>query len=341
MDSSLISKKVVKVHAHCLFPLSTNGKYSFKFGSWKLIEHNNFIAIFETNIDINNPELHREYYKLLNKLECILSAVYLIDFIPKRIDYFEIEKLSDLTRNEQIRLVTIFGNKPFVPTTIEHEAHRSFSSMGMVHMFLKAQRGINYSAPTQDIKTLYEFLNEHTNIANSTGLIREGYWNLNYLNQNQLYGYFNEYSLRSAILLIVSGLENIFTKGAKQEIIYQFSTIGSIYYDRFVTNDYFNQFDNVKKIPSRDFRIILKKLYDIRSAIAHGSSGFLGSKIKETNEIFCRMGMRQVQYKNIQLLRANALMLFSFLQPHIHGIIVQAKEKLSMGGEIIEDTFIN
>ncbi|MFA6271914.1 MAG: hypothetical protein WC693_02280 [Patescibacteria group bacterium] len=326
----------ISIIANCDFPLSTNGKYNIELGEWRLIEHSIFNARFLTTIKISDLDVIDD--KIIRKLEILLLSIFINDFIPKKISHFEISDFGNFDQDLQLRLIGIFGQKPIV---LEHKTKKaldSFSSIGLNNLMIKGFHDINYVVPSKIITELYHFLLNNQNITNSLGLIQEGYRIINKLFTNQFYGFFDEFALKNAILLIVSGLEGIFVKNSSSEISFQFSTIGSIYYDRCVDEKYFEQFDNVEKIPTCDFFDVLKKLYEIRSSIAHGNSNNLLEKVRKINEIFVKNGIQQIQIVKENNLRSIILSLFIFLQPHIIGIIFGAREKLN-NKEIIKEIF--
>ena len=56
------------------------------------------------------------------------------------------------------------------------------------------------------------------------------------------YGYRNYHDLSLAIILLVSGLESIFTSSADDtaDISFKFRVVGAIYYEKYVSDEFIN-----------------------------------------------------------------------------------------------------
>jgi len=319
--------------ATVLFPTWTNARYDYEIGQWKRTGGNPAVSTFSTILNINpvNTTTENNVIEIIEDLNCTLLAFYINDFAPKKIYQFHFEGVG--AGHPSIQLSSLLGTGQVLPEeTIEQIAVKSFNRS--TFFTPKEFFDINYEIPKVELVSWYSFFKEHKEIARGLMLIQEGYGYLHSLFNESHRKYFDQYIFRSAILLIVSGLESIFLKHDENELKFKFSLVGATMYQKYVTKDYFSSFDNhtLSKLQPSDIFDILNSLYSIRNNVAHGSYNFLDRKMKIIVEkLNVAISPDQSQFRQHSLLALN------ILQVHLLGIIKCTKENLIKGPEILRE----
>ncbi|MDP3450637.1 MAG: hypothetical protein Q8R87_08645, partial [Anaerolineaceae bacterium] len=187
------------------------------------------------------------------------------------------------------------------------------------------------------IKGWYDlFLNK--GLFNSINLIQESF-----IINNRLFGsssYIEYLDIAMEILLLVSGLEGLFTLNTQgnTDLCFKFKTIGALLYEKNVTNDFLCKLDNVPphKLSFCQIQTLLLFLYELRSDIAHGSyKKFL--EYKEWKKILNLLEINTDE-RNFNGNLSNRIPLtLGILQKQFFALIVQSKNDLTKGGKIIDE----
>lgn len=319
--------------ATVLFPTSTNAKYDYYIGNWKRGGGNPLVSLFQSSLNIDEQNVEAAAIKLIDDLNNVLLSFYINDYLPKKIYYFQSDGLG--SGQTSLLLSGILGTgKVFPEESIEQIAAKSFSRF--TFFTPKEFNNINYEIPKKEILEWYTFFNNNPFVARSLMLIQEGYGYLHALFHEGHTRYFDQYLFRSAILLVIAGLENLLLQNEKTEIAFKFSTIGAVFYEKYVSDEYFASFNSsITKLSFTDFLEVLKILYDIRSKIAHGTHNFLSNRI---DNMLQKLNVHSPTDSN-SAFRQHSLIALNLLQVHILGIIKCAGENLKKGGDIIKEIY--
>lgn len=322
----------VKVCAIILQGIQTNSHFIFEIGGWKIFKQNPVALILEK--EFNDLTTDNDYYKAIEDLNAILLSLFINDHHPRKIHTFEFPSI--ISKRHLFQLYRIFGQPPFPDENIEHIAVRAFSRGGFIFGSKIDQiKDINYTPDTSLIEDWFHFFKKDQKVARSVFLIQEAFGQIHDLS----YGlkYIHNFLTHQAIILLVSGLEGLFRRGEgdHSDITFKFQTIGSLFYDQYVTAVYLNEYSPPqKKFTFSEFKMILHSIYRIRSTFAHGDALI---PLKELKNI---LGIVRLQYSNVNIeIERNRLLLHALgiLKIHLIALIYLARENLFKGVNIIDD----
>lgn len=311
---------------------ANNGKYDFHLGSWELSDDNSFSMSFSREFELDAK--HDTLIKAVDDLQNILLALFLTDSIPRKIFCFEYgDNIPE--KPKLFNLWKVFGTPRSHLESEQIINAKSFARIGVSTY----ERPLDYVADESDIKTWYEFLLQNNKISSSLQLIQEAYGIARELSNGVRITSFTEIS--TVILLLVSGLESIFTKSDENhsDISFKFRTVGAAFYSKFVNDapiKYTTGYS--KKYSYKDFKGILQLFYDLRSSVAHGGLGInYFSKRDKMNKLFKKIGIMEVNQDVKSLYFINLLQALDILVRHILELYRSAKENLNKGVNILDE----
>jgi hypothetical protein len=313
---------------------ANNGRYNFTLGSWELLD-NSLSMFFSHEFDIDTD--HHTLLEAVEELQKIILALFLTDSIPRRIFCFEYGE--NIPKPDLFNLWQVFG----VPRThLESEQIINTKSVARIGMSLYG-RPLDFVADESVIKPWFEFLLQNPKIASSLQLIQEAYGLARELTTGVRITSFAE--LSTVILLLVSGLESVFTNpdDTHADISFKFQTVGAAFYSKFVSDKTFENeisFSHRRgKYSYKDFKDILHMLYDLRSSIAHGGFGlnYFNKKKKKMNDLFTKVGVPEVGQDVKSRYFLTLLQALDILEEHILEIFRAAKENLKKGVNILDE----
>lgn len=274
----------------------------------------------------------REWIQSIEDLRYILLACFLDDFSPRVIDGFNI---TGLVGKDLLSPMIVFG-KNTNSLTPEEQSIKSFCFSG--ELFNGAYNNDPHYQPNIElIKKWFSIFRGNAGLATNLNLIQQSFVLFNkYFGE---FSYFDPTNLLNGIIFLVSGLEGIFLKNQndKSDLLFKFSTIGSIYYDRYTDQNLLNKFGfSSQKFSVKEFRKILKELYKLRSMIAHGNYQDL-NKSKTWKTLLDLKHVGHNDNDDIQMVLKNVSLALGLFQKHILSLIVGAKSDLLKGVDIIDN----
>ncbi|NQU83741.1 MAG: hypothetical protein HQ536_03435 [Parcubacteria group bacterium] len=279
----------------------------------------------------------KDYLDSLEDLNNILLCCFLDDFAPRKIDSILV-KTNTINTQQILKIQQVFGAPKRHPKTRTQLAFES--SFLSNEIFGKIQNDPHYSPNIELILEWFSILEQNKSLKISLKILMDAFIIINEYFNNQ--NYFNPVELLNGIILMISSLEGIFL--SKQEnhadLKFKFPLVGSIYYERFVTNEMLEKFgDQYKKFSQKDFRKILAELYDIRSYIAHGEYAKL-LKLKTWKKLLDKKNVHYNElFTEVHFYKAVSMALCLF-EKHIFSLILGAKEDLLKGANIIDDIIL-
>jgi hypothetical protein len=226
----------------------------------------------------NTPNLI-EWLNSIESLNKLLLAYFVNDFIPRKIYKFTIP--TNLDETTQLNLISIFGApqtfSPSIDDRTKTELYETEKSTMSFHMsgtiFNGMRNDPNAQIDDELIGKWYQIFS-HDSIFTSVSLLEESFIYIN--KQSYEWSFYNYIEFSKGIILLVSALENLFLFNEKshREISKKFKNIGSLYYQKYVTDEFLARVGGgnlSQKFSQSDFQEILANLYDLRSDIAHGS----------------------------------------------------------------------
>jgi len=315
---------------------------SFQAG-WHQLEKDGWFVVFPTYggtkycKEFKITSTPDDWLKSIDSLNRLLLAYFISDYEPRKIHSFEMVDNREIEK--RIQLFSVFGNHQKASSINSETAKSSFNMSGWI--FNGWAGDPNTQIEDVLIDKWYRILDNKT-LFTSISLLQESF----ILTNKQFNGmnYYSYIDFSIGIMLLVAALENLFTN--KQEnhadIRFKFCVIGSLYYQKNVTDDFLRKFHNGAddgKFNQGDFRQILKELYDLRSDIAHGSY----SKIlrgKNWKNILALLKVHYDESFNQAILSKQVAMALGILQKHILALIIQSEIDLLKGAEIIDEAII-
>jgi len=316
-----------------------NARYSFEFSLWKPTDNSS--TLFFTR-DFEDNAKDSELVDSIEELEKIILSLFLCDSVPRKLYCFEYGN-SSIDENNQ-KFWRVFG---LSRTHLESEQILSSKSFSRLGLFNRTPLLNIDSVPSEsEIMTWFKFLSQNAHISASLALIQESFGLAHELLAGFRITSFTE--LSTVILLLVSGLESLFThqSDSHADISFKFRTVGAAFYTKYV-NEASLESDIMKqrgKFSYTEIKNILQILYDLRSTIAHGNFNltfFSKKKIRESlDDLFSKVGVGEVNKNMKSIYFAHLLLSLGFLENHILGIFRDAKANLNMGVNIL-DTMLN
>ena len=199
---------------------------------------------------------------------------------------------------------------------------------------------IHGSVPDQtEIEAWYNLISDDDCLFGSLGMLQDAFARINIAENPQIYR--TEIDLGNTIVLLVAGLEALFTRNADThaDIGFKFGIVGALFYNQYASSDWIESHVNGGfKIPFSEFKKVLGALYSLRSMVAHG----------RVSDLFkARKGAKEWK-KLIQTLRIGGtekatdmpyifcIFALSRLQIHLFALFHGAGEKLKLGVNIID-----
>lgn len=286
--------------------------------------------------EFNYNSTPEEWLNSIDSLNRFLLSYFINDFSPRKIHSFELP--SYIKEDILVNLNTIFGNSTKSPS-IEEMAKLSYYMSGTI--FNSKNDMPPYQVDNSLINEWYGIF-ENELIYSTVKLIQEAFILIN--KHNNQFNYYNHMELSMGIIILVSALENLFTYNQDKhtDIKFKFSLIGSLYYERNVTDDFLRKMDFCTgkiKFNQSDFRKLLSLLYDLRSDIAHGSNKEI-FKGKNWKKLFLLLKVQDLSSANIAIIMKNVAFTLGLLQKHIFALIIQSKDDLINKADIIDQIII-
>lgn len=316
-------------------PLLLRSSPLFESDGWTVVSGSNGAQYVK---EFSRSSTADEWINSISSLNKILLSYFICEGVPRKIQGFIIPKYLPSEMKQQLSY--IFGSR-----ITEKEIQNSFWLGGELSGFLANGWVGEGRANTTELSSLQEWFTifNHQNTFYCINLIKEAFIVIN--RQINKHKYFDVLDICTAIILLVSALEGIFTFGQENnsDIKFKFTTIGLIYYKKNVTDNFFDRYESlikISKMSNPDFKTLLSTLYNLRCDIAHGNYKAFQSE-KEWNKILKLMYIWPEKLSN-QAVRANYMALcLGFLQKHILALIVQSKEDLHKGINIIDDVLLH
>lgn len=315
-----------------------NVGYDFLLDGWRSLGNHAMTMHFEK--EVNSGMSTKELSNCITQLNNICLAMFVNDFYPRKILSFEFErKAQEFPQTEEnifgFKLGGIFGFFEYPKKSIEQDAANAFVRSGWIFNAEKNDDLLQLP-PVAKIQEWYHFFKKNSGISKSVSLMQEAFGSTNELFNSP--GYLDYYKLTNTIVLLVSGLEGLFRSKDEDnsDISFKFSTLGALFYKQYVTSDFLNQFHSTEIFNSKNFQTILRSLYKIRSDIAHGSHKIVEST-KFWNKFFILTRVGVVDPTNSFGLFRNILFSLGLLQKHFLAIVVQSKDNLARGTDILDD----
>lgn len=316
------------IDAYILVPPFHRYYFDLSINGWKVIPTSGGTRYTK---DFNDNTTSDEYLSSLEDLQIILVACFIEDFSPRKVFGFSFENEN---RNEILNAITVFGSSISQQPTTEELAQQSFNISG--ELFGPPLSDPHYIPDLSLIKEWFVILKENRYLFIALQTLMNSFITFNnYFNSS---GYFDRSKLLDGITLLISSLESIFLHGQDDhsDITFKFSLIGSIYYERFVTDEMIKKFgEQYKKFSYIDFKSILKELYRIRSHIAHGQYDSL-MRAKNWRKFLDQKSVYyEESFKENHLFKSVSLALCLF-EKHIFSLIKASKKNLLNGINIID-----
>jgi hypothetical protein len=313
-----------------------NAKYNFRIGNWCVDDYRSSLIRFRYTLPSDFKET--DVYEAVSNLENILLSMFVNDYIPRRILYFEHERIE---KEKALQLMEIFGQcgDPF-----------GNEKTNAINCF--AQRGMNLrledfhldALPSPDsIEEWFRLFTNMPSVAASVGLIQEAFAISNQFEGT--YRYHNILEVSKAIIFMTSGLESLFFKNSqdKADISFKFRLIGAIFYEKYVKEAFLSQFLlKPKKFSFADFKSFLRAIYDFRSSIVHGKASEIlkrPTELKKWKKIFEIMHISPSEPTGRSGFLRNIMCVMTCLQPHLLALIVCSKWELKKGADIVDEIF--
>lgn len=316
---------------------ANNGRYNIDLGSWELADKS-FTMLFTQDFD---PEVDdRALLKSVEELQKILLALFITDSIPRRIFCFEYG--DNLTELQRMKFWRVFGIPRTHLETEQIVETKSFSRVGLFNIE-HVLRPLDFVAGQSIVQPWFEFFSNNPHIASSLLLIQESYGLAHELVAGLRITNFAE--LSTVLLLLVSGLESVFTNpdDSHADISFKFRTVGAAFYSKYVNRESLGRAVgfHTGKFTYKEFKDILNIIYGLRSSIAHGGFGFNffeKEKIqKSLDKLFEKVGVSAVDNKMKTVYFANLMAALGILEVHILEIYKGAKENLNKGVNILDE----
>ena len=323
------------VIAHVLVEPFLTGWHQFSMDGWTVIPTSGGRQYFKEFRMTSTPD---DWLNAITSLNKILLSYFICEGVPRIIYGFELPK--HLPPEKFLQLPLIFGNSIHDFSIEEHATKSSelsaFIFNGMV------SNDPYYQAEISQIEDWYELFNNEV-VFNCVNLVRESFVIIN--KQFNTFAYFNFVNICTGIVLLVSALEGLFTHNQENtaDIKFKFTTIGSIYYEKNVTEEFLGKYDSGqrnKKIAHLQFKNLLSELYNLRSTIAHGNYSKI-TKIKEWKKILTLLNVQYDEKLNQAVLSKHIALALGLLQKHILALIVQSKADLHKGVDILDEIICN
>jgi hypothetical protein len=269
------------VIAHVLVEPFLRRWHEFSMDGWTVISTSGGTQYYKEFEMKSTPD---DWLNAITSLNKILLSYFICEFVPRIIYGFELPK--HLPPEKFIQLPLIFGNS-IHDFTIEEHAKKSFELSAFVFNGMVSNDPY-FQTDISQIEDWYKLFNNEV-IFNCVNLVRESFVIIN--RQFNASDYFNFVTICTGIVLLVSALEGLFTNNQESNgnIKFKFTTIGSIYYEKNVTDEFLGKFElgqQNKKMTHLQFKNLLSELYDLRSTIAHGKYSKISLE-KNINHIEC------------------------------------------------------
>lgn len=324
--------KKIRVKAKVLVPPFHRYYFKLNINGWSVIPTSGGTEyIKEFNYDSDRKNL----LESIEDLKFILLASFLDDFAPRSIHDFEIEGLKKEDIESNIKIYSVFGNNQDKNITSVEVAKQAFYSSNDLFIMQKSMDP-HYQPDIKQIRKWFDFFKKYKYLAININFIQESF--ILFSNYFQKLSFFETTTLLNGIILLISALEGIFLQGQDEHssITFKFSLIGSIFYEKYANEEFLEKFiDNPRKFTQKGFREILKELYSIRSAIAHGDYKKL-YKCKIWKKF---LTLKNVAYdeNDLQITLKNVSFALGLLEIHILAIVIGAEKNLLKGIKIIDD----
>lgn len=310
--------------------------YDFQIGGWSVQDQKTHLR-FTTILPPDFDESH--VYSAVNNLENLLIAMFVNDHVPRRIGNFD--HPPGLSQEDQRQLRGILGQ---CGDPLHTAGNLEFRSVGQSALTLmrKLAHPAEGLPSVSAIKEWLDLLTEYGSVAAGIALIQESFAALSeFATRHRYHDYL---ALSKVVILMVSGLESLFFHNSddQADISFKFRLIGAIFYERFVTEDFLkSSSSDGAKLPFTEMKRLLRRLYDIRSMIAHGKArGVLkGNQIARWNEVFDLLHVGRVDSKKKSDFLGHIVLALSLLQAHILALIVCSKKHLAKGAKIVDELF--
>src|SRR6266508_4961230 len=200
---------------------ANNGRYTFDFSLWNPLDRSS-IMLFSREFDPACDD--HTLLKSMEELQKIILALFLTDSIPRRIYFFE----YDLAQENQITFWRVFGQPQGAHETEEQIIANALNRVGILnHVHTN-----DLVASEAVIKSWFDFLSQYPVISSSLQLLQESFGLSHELSSGPRIMNFSE--LSTVLLLLVSGLESLFTHGSDStaDISFKFRTVGAAFYTR-------------------------------------------------------------------------------------------------------------
>ena len=311
-----------------------NAAYSFVLGKWSVEDRSSFM-----NFKQMLPQDFQDHqiYAAVKDLEIILLSLFVNDQVPRKIFYFWYP--NTLREDARIRLLFMLGQRGIFPIPDDNVLTSAFSQSGLLFTS-KITTPLDELPSNSLIEKWFTLFQKHEHLAASIGLIQESF-----LMINRLYGqyrYYDYLELSAAFILMISGLESLFFHRSDDhaDISFKFKLLGSIYYSKYVTEDFFSQFGpDAKKLTYAEIMDLLAALYNVRSKIAHGKGHglFFGKNTKDWRKIFELLHVALVKPRDKSEFMSHIKLCLGLLEKHILALIYCSKEHLVKGAGIIKE----
>lgn len=330
------STKMTRVTAVVAPGSHNNARYQFNFSLWKPSD-NSSTLFFTREFDYSTNDL--KLVSSIEELGKIILSLFLCDSVPRKLYCFEYG--IDPSDGDSLKFWRVFGQPR---THLESEqiiSSKSFNRLGLFNQ--GPMLNIDFVPPESDIKFWFEFLSQNPHISASLALIQESFGLAHELYAGLRITSFTD--LSTVLLLLVSGLESLFTYGSEShaDISFKFRTVGAAFYTRYVKQTSLER-SNINqrgKFTYTEIKNILRILYELRSAIAHGNFNltfFSEKKIRKLlDDLFAIVGVGEVNKDMKSIYFAHLLLALGLLENHILGIFRDARANLNMGVNILDE----
>ena len=207
---------------------------------------------------------------------------------------------------------------------------------------MRADHDLDTLPSNESITEWFEFFRNNDSISVSVGLIQNSFAIINKMQGK--FRYYDYVELSAALILMVSGLESILLARSEEhaDISFKFKTVGTAYYTKYVTDDFFSKFSiHAGKLSVAKVKALLGTLYGLRSGIAHGRSRsiFHGKRVGEYwKPLFGAVHVQWIGPED-KLFFSSILSALGMAQKHIFALIWCSKENLSKGVKIVDELF--
>ena len=297
-----------------------------------------FPHVIEVGKDLDSSD-SESIQGFIEKVERLCVCLFLTDYSPRLVDGYLYNQIPvmPLSKEGLFGLNMLF--KLGSPVKIERYTQPQFEHIKSIMgnnawLFNVSDKMKEFNLNPTLVIDWYTFFQTNINIEQKVSLIMRGFGQIFVMRAN--IGQANYQKIASALLLLIPGLEGLFTSNSddNSDITFKFATVGSLFYTKYASEDFLKAL-NAKKLSYQEINELFRSLYKLRSDVAHGTFSRITrhsnwEPLLRILKIGCMDATRR--YADPQQM----LFALGMLEKHIIALIHGAKLNLNKGVQIIE-----